>query len=110
MRSVLAPELPPCAGARGWRDEEKAASVKGRPLRCRACEGTLILNALALRQHLASKRHRRGMKGDTLLPVPRPKPSPACCGASSCCGQACVHRTLRNKALQLRWAERGLGL
>lgn len=47
---------------RAWRDEVKAASVKGRPLRCRACEGTLILNALALRQHLASKRHRRGMK------------------------------------------------
>ena len=57
---------------RDWLDAEQpeaeeadAAPDKraGRALKCRVCDGKLILNALALRQHVASKRHARNCKG-----------------------------------------------
>jgi hypothetical protein len=35
----------------------------GRALKCRACNGKLLLNALALQQHVASKQHLRKVKG-----------------------------------------------
>lgn len=35
----------------------------GRPLKCRVCNGKLLLNALALQQHVASKQHLRKVKG-----------------------------------------------
>lgn len=63
--------------------------MKGRPLRCRACEGTLILNALALRQHLSSKRHKRGMKGGTWLLRLCPKPATIIWGHVPCDAGRC---------------------
>ena len=47
-----------------WLDKgTPAAQLTGRALKCRVCNGKLILNALALRQHVASKQHRRKTKG-----------------------------------------------
>lgn len=51
---------------RSWLDTSGADAQEkpaGRALKCRACNGKLILNALALQQHVASKRHLQKIKG-----------------------------------------------
>lgn len=46
----------------GIADAEPEHTPAGRALKCRACNGKLLLNALALQQHIASKRHLRKAK------------------------------------------------
>jgi hypothetical protein len=51
---------------RSWLQSTDAAAIHkptGRALKCGACDGKLLLNALALQQHVASKRHLRNVKG-----------------------------------------------
>lgn len=49
------------ARRRHWATAQpgEAATAKGRPLKCRLCRGTLILNAKALQQHLGSRKHEK---------------------------------------------------
>ena len=51
---------------RSWLEVAEAGAdhrPAGRALKCRACNGKLLLNALALQQHVASKQHLRKVKG-----------------------------------------------
>lgn len=53
-----------------WLTSPEPELLKGPPLRCRWCPGTLLLNAIALKNHVESKRHQRRHKPDEDQPQP----------------------------------------
>ncbi|KAL0020416.1 hypothetical protein WJX77_000979 [Trebouxia sp. C0004] len=55
-----------------WLTAPASQEIKGPPLRCRWCPGTLLLNATALKNHMESKRHKKRQK------VSEDEPKPIC--------------------------------
>ncbi|KAK9826296.1 hypothetical protein WJX74_006519 [Apatococcus lobatus] len=47
---------------RDWLSADDPTKLKGEALTCRLCSDVLILNAVNLRQHLQSKRHKKALK------------------------------------------------
>lgn len=45
-----------------WLTAPDDGQLKGPPLRCRCCPGTLLLNATSLKTHISSKRHQKNQK------------------------------------------------
>ncbi|DBA72517.1 TPA: hypothetical protein ACH3X2_010278 [Trebouxia sp. C0005] len=53
-----------------WLTAPTSQQIKGPPLRCRWCPGTLLLNATALKNHMESKRHQKRQKISEAEPKP----------------------------------------
>ena len=74
---------------RSWLEVAEAGADRkpaGRALKCRACNGKLLLNALALQQHVASKQHLRKVKGAQM-----------CSCATGCRWSAHAHRCMHRR-------------
>lgn len=65
--SAAAPSAPAAAegdeSGSGDDESDEGHTPARRALKCRLCNGTLILNPVALRQHVASKKHLKRCKG-----------------------------------------------